>query len=105
MADSKISDLPAHTSPDGEDLLVVVDDPGGIPTTKSITIAQLQLYVSTSTLNLSERNSDPGNPAEGNSVIWQSDGTGSGDDGDIMIKITAGGSTKVATIIDFSELP
>ena len=49
-----------------------------------------------------ELDSDPSNPAEGNYTIWMSDGTGSGDDGDIMIKITAGGSTKTITLIDFS---
>jgi len=36
--------------------------------------------------------------------MWMSDGTGAGDDGDIMMKITAGGSTKTATLADFSAL-
>lgn len=45
---------------------------------------------------------DPADPVEGSSVTWQSDGTGSGDDGDIMMKITAGGVTKITTLIDFS---
>lgn len=49
-----------------------------------------------------EQAADPSNPTEGNSVIWQSNGTGSGDDGDIMMKITAGGVTKTVTIVDFS---
>lgn len=49
-----------------------------------------------------ERASDPANPAEGEWVIWMSDGTGSGDDGDIMVKITAGATTKTITLIDFS---
>lgn len=53
-------------------------------------------------LALTERSSDPSNPSEGMSVIWQSDGTGSGADGDIMIKITAGGTTKTVTLVDFS---
>lgn len=53
-------------------------------------------------LTLNERTSDPSNPAEGRSVLWMSDGTGSGDDGDIMIKITAGGVTKTITLVDFS---
>ena len=47
---------------------------------------------------------DPADPEEGNNVKWQSDGTGSGDDGDIMMKITAGGVTKVTTLVDFSAL-
>lgn len=58
--------------------------------------------VSMDELNLREKSADPGDPAEGESVVWQSDGTGSGDDGDIMVKITAGGVTKTVTLIDFS---
>ncbi len=49
-----------------------------------------------------ELSADPTDPAEGSSVTWQSDGTGGGDDGDIMMKITAGGVTKTITLIDFS---
>ena len=52
----------------------------------------------------SELSADPSDPAEGKSVTWQSDGTGSGDDGDIMMKITAGGVTKTATLVDFSAI-
>lgn len=55
-------------------------------------------------LHLTEKSSDPSNPLEGTGIIWQSDGAGSGDDGDIMIKITAGGVTKTGTLIDFSSL-
>jgi hypothetical protein len=51
-----------------------------------------------------ELSADPADPAEGHHVIWQSDGTGSGDDGDIMIKSTAGGVTKIGTLIDHSAL-
>lgn len=51
-----------------------------------------------------ELSADPADPAEGSHVIWQSDGSGSGDDGDIMVKITAGGSTKTTTLLDFSTL-
>jgi len=53
-------------------------------------------------LILKERTYDPDNPTEGSSVIWMSNGNGSGDDGDIMIKITAGGATKTVTLVDFS---
>ena len=53
-------------------------------------------------LTLTEKSSDPSDPAEGSSVLWMSDGTGSGDDGDIMMKITAGGVTKTITLVDFS---
>ena len=55
-------------------------------------------------LTQTELSADPADPAEGKSVQWQSDGTGSGDDGDIMMKITAGGVTKTATLVDFSAL-
>ena len=51
-----------------------------------------------------EKSADPADPAEGRYVIWQSDGTGSGDDGDIMIKVSAGGATKTATLVDFSAV-
>jgi hypothetical protein len=53
-------------------------------------------------LILGERSSDPADPAEGRAVAWLSDGTGSGDDGDLMVKITAGAVTKTATLVDFS---
>jgi hypothetical protein len=59
----------------------------------------------TSFLHGAETDTDPEDPQEGNYVIWMSDGTGSGDDGDIMIKITAGGTTKTGTLVDFSTLP
>ena len=56
-----------------------------------------------SALALKEKSSNPPNPAEAqNPYIWMSDGTDSGDDGDIMIKITAGGVTKTVTLVDFS---
>lgn len=54
---------------------------------------------------LRERSTDPGDPVEGQSSLWQSDGTASGDDGDIMMKITAGGVTKTVTLVDFSAAP
>ncbi len=49
-----------------------------------------------------ELSADPADPAEGMHVVWQSDGTGSGDDGDIMMKITINGTTKTVTIDDSS---
>jgi len=53
-------------------------------------------------LILKERTYDPDNPEEGSSVIWMSSGQGSGDDGDVMIKITSAGATKTVTLVDFS---
>ena len=53
-------------------------------------------------LTIGERSSDPSDPVEGHSVLWMSDGAGTGDSGDILMKITAGGVTKTVTLIDFS---
>lgn len=56
-------------------------------------------------VRLIDRGSDPADPASGESVMWQSDGTGSGADGDIMMKITdSGGTTKTTTLVDFSAV-
>ena len=55
-------------------------------------------------LEMVERSSDPDDPAEGSWVIWMSDGTGTGDDGDIIIKITASTTTKTHTLVDFSAV-
>jgi len=51
-----------------------------------------------------ELTADPPDPDEGHWVSWMGDGTGTGDDGDILVKITAGGSTKTTTLLDFSSL-
>lgn len=53
-------------------------------------------------IRFQELSADPTTPAEGEAVMWMSDGTGSGDDGDIMIKIQAGATTKTVTLVDFS---
>lgn len=47
--------------------------------------------------------SDPSDPDNGNSVQWVSDGTGTGDVGDVMIKINVGGTVKTITLIDYSS--
>ena len=49
-----------------------------------------------------ERGADPTQPAEGECVIWMSDGTGKGDDGDLMVASTAGGTTNYGTLFDHS---
>ena len=38
MADKKVTQLTALTSPNDEDLLLIVDDPNGTPVSKSITV-------------------------------------------------------------------
>jgi hypothetical protein len=52
--------------------------------------------------SFNELSTDPSDPAEGTAALWMSDGTDSGDDGDIMMKITAGATTKTITLVDFS---
>ncbi len=49
-----------------------------------------------------EKSADPTEPAEGSYVIWMSDGTGKGDDGDVLIGSQAGGVTKWTTLFDHS---
>jgi hypothetical protein len=56
-------------------------------------------------ITFAERSSDPSNPSEGQWVCWMSDGTGSGDDGDILCKVTAAAATKTWTMADFSAIP
>lgn len=51
-----------------------------------------------------ELSSEPRDPDEGHAVMWMSNGTGVGDKGDIMIKISVDGITKTATLVDYSEL-
>jgi hypothetical protein len=54
-------------------------------------------------MTLRELSADPADPDEGSMVMWMSNGVGvSGDDGDIMLKITAGATTKTITLVDFS---
>jgi hypothetical protein len=53
-------------------------------------------------IKLVERSSDPSAPAEGECIIWMSDGIDKGDDGDVMIASTAGGVTKYGTLFDHS---
>ena len=71
---------------------------GGVYLTKN------QVPVTNDSLYVYELSADPADPAEGSFVLWQSDGTETGDDGDIIIKITAGGVTKTHTLVDFSAI-
>jgi len=53
-------------------------------------------------LGLLEKSADPAEPAEGKTVIWMSDGTGKGDDGDVLIAGRVGGATKWTILFDHS---
>jgi len=46
--------------------------------------------------------SEPSDPDSGAFVLWQSNGTGFGDAGDVVIKCASGATVKTITIIDFS---
>jgi hypothetical protein len=54
------------------------------------------------TITLLEKSADPSEPSEGEAVIWLSDGTGKGDDGDVLVASQAGGTTKYGTLFDHS---
>jgi hypothetical protein len=58
----------------------------------------------TGAITQSSSAADPADPSAGDSVQWLSDGTGSGDAGDVMVKINVGGTTKTATLIDYSAI-
>lgn len=90
-------------------------DDGTYNEVRSLTfqLREFRRVITEAVINLQDSNrlgegalsSDPDDPAAGYSVIWQSDGTGSGDDGDIMMKVTnSGGTTKTTTLIDFSAI-
>ena len=82
---------------------LVIDGSSIKPTTGAILLgSHISGGVGWASLAFSESSSDPDDPLEGRSVIWQSNGVGSGDDGDILAKITAGGVTKTITLMDFS---
>ena len=47
MADKKVTALDALTTVAADDLLLIVDDPSGTPTSKKVTAANLATYTST----------------------------------------------------------
>lgn len=61
--------------------------------------------ITNGSLTMSALAADPADPADGDSVQWVSDGTGAGDAGDVMMKITVGATTKTVTLVDFSVAP
>jgi hypothetical protein len=50
MADTKLADLTALTTPSGDDLLYVVDDPAGTPLDRKLTVSALKLFVANKSL-------------------------------------------------------
>lgn len=61
--------------------------------------------ISAPSLTLRELSADPSDPTEGQSTIWQSDGTGLGDDGDLLAKLTAAGVTIDTKLTDYIAIP
>lgn len=100
-ATSQSANIIDINSSSGSGDLLVMDSSGkvGIGVSSPDTVLDINGAITSRELS-----ADPSDPDEGAHVIWQSDGTGSGDDGDIMMKITAGGVTKTVTIVDFSTL-
>ena len=62
-------------------------------------VATLRVH---SYLDLLEKSADPTEPDEGHAKIWMSDGSGKGDDGDVIIASQAGGTTKYSILFDHS---
>ncbi len=82
----------------------VVNQP---PAAKEASLAQWQRDVADELNSLDKtaqtqqffaRDNDPSNPVEGTTVIWMTSG------GDLKAKVTVGGVTKTATLVDFSAL-
>ncbi|MBS3777152.1 MAG: hypothetical protein KGY70_18295 [Bacteroidales bacterium] len=61
----------------------------------------LFLTIRTKKIYLEALSADPDDPYSDDAVIWLSDGTGSGDSGDLMIKSTnSGGTTSTGTLFN-----
>lgn len=76
---------------------------GASSVTEALRIDSSQIVsIRQGTLKILERSSDPAEPSEGEMVIWMSDGTGKGDDGDIMVASQAGSTTNYGTLFDHS---
>jgi hypothetical protein len=63
MADQKITQLNANAAPNAADLLVVVDDPGGVPETQKQTVAVHHTFIDYKYFPISESNPGPSPPA------------------------------------------
>jgi len=79
------------------------NDNNALPTDKMLTITGSHIKIHGG-LKIKEKSTDPIDPAEGEAILWLSNGTDTGEDGDLLVKITAGGTTKTATLIDFSTI-
>jgi hypothetical protein len=103
LADKKVSDGTVRPAVDltGDDVVEIEVE--GEAVQYKVKMSDLAEFVLTN-LNLIARSSDPADPPEGRGVPWISDGTESGDSGDVLLKVTAGGATKIVTLLDFSAV-
>lgn len=72
-------------------------------TIKTFSFLDVQMPLVAQTVGM-KKGDEPADPQNGQSAMWQSNGNGQGDAGDIMIKITEGDVTKTATLVDFSAI-
>ena len=63
------------------------------------TVTSIEL---TEMLSLTDIDVDPADPVNGGAEIWLSSGAGSGDAGDLLVKIRSGGTTSTFTLVDFA---
>lgn len=96
------SSLPSISNPNNE-IAIGYNTTGNGSNTVTIGNTSIIANYFEGAIYFTELSSDPTNPAEGQAVMWMSDGTGAGDDGDIMMKVTAGSTTKTITLVDFSS--
>jgi hypothetical protein len=92
-----------QTTDDGDITFQCDDGSGGLATYLTLDGSTVDTIVHTP-LTITAQSSDPVAAIEGQAKIWMSDGTGSGDDGDIMVTITTAAGTVSTTLIDFSSL-
>ena len=53
-------------------------------------------------VGLLQKSANPSDPADGNAAVWMSDGTDSGNEGDVMVKITTSLPASYADAADYS---
>ena len=82
-------------APDGDvTLSPALKVTGDVYLTSGLRIGDITTDPDDNTIEMEERSTDPGDPAEGNGILWLSDGSDIGEDGDLIWKRTAGGVTR-----------